>query len=409
MPESVRRGRARGLARVVVMRDTAALGRRWIARQMRRGRTGRTAEALLSRLRQRARDTSDLVRSRVDLRSDEEFLRDAYRLAVHRDADASGLSFYGAMLEDGMSREELLVRLAVSEESMNRVLAERFEIQNLRELRPDSYEVVSTSRGDTETVFTARDPGDFDWLERCILDYDYYEKPGIWTLAVDDDKRTMAAMVACLRPRRVLEIGCSSGAVLSCLRDRDIDAEGVEISAAAIRRADPHVRPRIHRGDLLDLAIERPYDLVFGLDIFEHFNPNRLDSYLLRVTELTEPGGFVFANVPTFGSDRVYGTIWQPHVPSWLDDLRDNRLFRQLEVDDDGYPLHGHLVWAGSEWWEQRFTATGLRRETDIEHALHTRFDSALRATPARMAFYVFSRDAVASRVREVIDACSGT
>lgn len=375
-------------------------------RELRQRPTGAQLRTLVSRVRKRGRGGTERVRSLVDLRSDAAFLRDAYRLTLHRDADSSGLSSYGALLRRGMSRDEVLVRLALSEESMNRVLAERFQIQNLRELRPGSYESVQTLRGGHETVFAAREPADFDWLEHCILEYDYYEKPGIWTLGIDNDKRTMAELLSCLRPHRALEVGCSSGAVISGLLDRDIDVEGVEISAAAIRQAEPRVRPRIHRGDLLDIGVNGEYDLVFGLDIFEHFNPNRLDSYIARVTDLAQPGGFVFANVPTFGEDRVYGTIWEPHIPSWIDDIGANRMFTHLEVDDDGYPMHGHLVWAGSAWWEQLFTSTGLRRETGIEQALHRRFDSVLRATPARRAFYVFSRDAAPSRVDEVIAAC---
>ena len=376
------------------------------ARKLRQAQSGDQLRALVSRVRTRGRGAAERVQSLVDLRSDDAFLRDAYRLTLQRDADPSGLSSYGALLRKGMTRDEVLVRLALSEESMNRVLAARFQIQNLRELRPDSYESVQTLRGGDEIVFAARQPADFDWLEHCILEYDYYEKPGIWTLGIDNDKRTMAELLSCLRPHRVLEVGCSSGAVISGLLDRDIDAEGVEISAAAIRQAEPRVRPRIHRGDLLDVGVGGGYDLVFGLDIFEHFNPNRLDTYIARVTELTQPGGFVFANVPTFGEDRVYGTIWEPHIPSWIDDISANRLFKHLQVDDDGYPMHGHLVWAGSPWWEQLFTSTGLRRETDIEQALHARFDTVLRATPARRAFYVFSRDASPSRIEQIVDAC---
>lgn len=362
----------------------------------------------MGRVRRRLKGTAKELRARVDLRSDEQFVDDAYRLVLRRPADASGLASYSAMLRSGAAtRDELLVRLAVSEESMNRVLSDAFVLQNLIELRPDRYQRVPTTDGKVVTVFDVGAPTDLDWLERSILEYDYYEKPGIWTLGIDSDKRRMAEMISCLRPSRVLEIGCSSGAVLSCLRERGVDAEGVEISAAAIRRADAAVRARIHRGDLLSASLERPYDVVFGLDIFEHFNPNRLDEYIARVVGLTEPGGLVFANVPTWGPDRVYGTIWAPYLQSWIDDLAANRLFRQIEVDDEGYPLHGHLVWAGSAWWEERFAVAGLRRETGIEQALHARFDADLRATPARLAFYVFSRDASDARVAQAIDGCA--
>jgi hypothetical protein len=89
-----------------------------------------------------------------------------------------------------------------------------------------------------------------------------------------------------------------------------------------------------------------------------------------------------------------------------MDDVVANRLFRHIEVDDKGYPVLGHLVWAGSEWWEERFAAAGLHREPDVERALHRRFDAELEETSARKAFYVFSRDADAPRVQEIIAAC---
>jgi SAM-dependent methyltransferase len=349
------------------------------------------------------------TRLHIDTRSDDAFIDDAYKLALGRPADKSGTAFYGGMLRSGLARDRVLWLIAMSEESVNRRLAETFVMQDLRELRPEQYEQAVTTDGRTVPVFTVRTGDDLDWLEHSILEHGYYEKPGIWTLGVDEDKRRMAEMLALFRPQRCLEIGCSSGAVVSGLRASGVAAEGIEISSMAIRRADAEVRPFIHCGDVLSLELAGTYELVYGLDVFEHFNPNRMDDYLNRVAALTAPGGFVFANVPTWGEDRVYGTIWAPYLPDWIEDVEANRLFRRIEVDELGYPVLGHLVWASSPWWEERFAAAGLHRQTDVEHALHRRFDAELDATPARKAFYVFSRDADTSRVRDVIKACDGS
>jgi SAM-dependent methyltransferase len=343
---------------------------------------------------------------RIDTRTNEAFIDDAYRLALGRPADKSGVSFFGEMLRSGMDRDRVLWLIAMSEESINRRLAESFVMQDLRELRPERYQDAVATDGRTVPVFAVKDDHDLDWLEAAILEHGYYEKPGIWTLGVDEDKRRMADMLALFGSAHCLEIGCSSGAVVSCLRERGVDAEGVEISAMAIRRADRSVRGSIHCGDLLSLELPRTYELVYGLDVFEHFNPNRMDAYLDRVAALTAPGGFVFANVPTWGADRVYGTIWEPYLPDWIEDVAANQLFRRLEVDERGYPVLGHLVWAGSRWWEDRFAAAGLQREPDVERALHRRFDPDLEATPARKAFYVYSRDATVDRVQAMIEAC---
>lgn len=342
----------------------------------------------------------------MDATSDEEFIDQAYRMALGRPADPSGLRFYTEMLRAGRGRAELVYLIATSEESINRKLADAFVMQDLRELRPERYRDMHATDGRIVPVFDVEDAADFDWLERAILDYGYYEKPGIWTLDVDEDKRRMAEMLSLLGPQRCIEIGCSSGAVVSCLRDRGVAAEGVEISAMAIRRAAPATREHIHHADLLTLDLPHRYDLVYGLDVFEHFNPNRLDEYLARVAAMTAPGGFMYVNVPTWGEDRVYGTIWEPYLDAWRDDVANNRLFRSIEVDSAGYPVLGHLVWAGSRWWEERFEAAGLHREPEVEIALHDRFDAQLEATPARKAFYVFSRAAAPSRVADIVRAC---
>jgi SAM-dependent methyltransferase len=345
----------------------------------------------------------------VDTRSNDDFIDNAYRLALGRPADKSGTQFYGDMLKAGTGREKVFLLIATSEESINRRLADSFVMQDLQQLRPDRYRKIGAADGRAVSVFEVEGPQDFDWLEQSILEYGYYEKPGIWTLGIDEDKRRMAELLSLFNPTRCLEIGCSSGAVLSCLYDRGISAEGIEISAMAIRRADPQIRNRIHCGDLLSLDLPATYDLVYGLDIFEHFNPNRMDAYLSRVAAMTAKGGLVFVNVPTWGADRVYGTIWDPYLPEWIEDVAANRLFRHIEVDEKGYPVLGHLVWAGSRWWEERFSAAGLRRETDVESALHRRFDASLDGTPARKAFYVFSRDAERDRVREIVSACESS
>ena len=72
-------------------------------------------------------------------------------------------------------------------------------------------------------VFNVESPADFDWLEHAIIANGYYEKPGVWVLDVDFDKRLVAEMIAAFAPAAALELGCAAGAVLQCLdahRDR---------------------------------------------------------------------------------------------------------------------------------------------------------------------------------------------
>jgi hypothetical protein len=263
-------------------------------------------------------------------------------------------------------------------------------------------------RGPDLLAFEARKPADFDWMERMILEHGYYEHEGVWDLDPGPDKLAMAEIMAALQPGRALEVGCSSGTVLAALAGLGVPAEGVEISRMALDRAAPEVRGRIHHGDLLGLSLSGGYDLLYGLDVFEHLNPNRLPDYLARAAALLADGGYLYAALPAFGDDPVFGLIFRLYVRDWFQDIYHDRPFRLLHADGKGYPLNGHLVWADSHWWVQQFERHGLRREPAIEAAVHDRYDRFFDGyAPARKAFYVFSkggrdgrRDAAIDRLR---------
>jgi SAM-dependent methyltransferase len=243
-------------------------------------------------------------------------------------------------------------------------------------------------------AFEAREPADFDWIERMILTHGYYEHEGVWDLGLGFDKQVMAEITAAFRPRRSLEIGCATGTVLHYLAGLGVPCEGVEISRMAVERAIPDVRARIHQGDLLTLPLTGPFDHIYGLDVFEHLNPNRLADYLARIVTLLDDGGYLYAALPAFGDDPVFGLLFPMYLRDWYGDVARDRSFRLLHADGKGYPLNGHLIWADSRWWVAQFERHGLRREQAIERAVHERYDHFFDGyATARKAFYVFSKN----------------
>jgi len=346
----------------------------------------------------------------TDASSDEGFLRHAYQALLLREPDPGGLRHYGRLLAGDATREQVLRQLVASDEHVNRVAADAYDLPDLRTVRPEAYEERPDRSGAGVLAFHARSPEDLDWLEQQILVNGYYDKPGIWGSEVNLDKRLMAEMIACLRPARVLDFGCASGAVLVALDELGIRAEGVELSPAAVARADPRVKGGIHVGDLLDVDLPEPYDVVCGLDVYEHLNPNRIDEYLARVADLVAPGGFAFCNIPAFGDDELFGTVFPRTLVDWDAEAAEDTVFSWLPVDAEGYPYHGHLVWAESRWWVERWARAGLRRQGDLERAMHQRYDAHLaESSPARRSFYVFSKDADEARVAELAAEIAST
>ncbi|OFW22555.1 MAG: hypothetical protein A3G21_13845 [Acidobacteria bacterium RIFCSPLOWO2_12_FULL_66_21] len=331
------------------------------------------------------------------LQSDTAFIAAAYLEILGRPADQDGLNHYRRLLRDGLGRTAVLLSLLRSEESTRRLpKAPPPPLADLRARRPDRYRTtVDRTNGETIPVFDAAVPADFDWLESAILDRGYYEQPGVWNFGVDIDKRVVAEIIAAFAPRRVIELGCAAGAVLECLDARGIAAEGIEISSMAIEKAAANVRSRIHHGDVLALDLPADYDVVFGLDVFEHLNPNRIGAYLARLCAITRDGGFLYCNIPAFGEDAVFGTVFPLYIESWERDAAAGRPFSTLHVDDLGYPIHGHLTWADARWWTARFEAAGFTREVTIERALHAKYGEYMqKRSPARRALFVFGKAA---------------
>jgi SAM-dependent methyltransferase len=321
------------------------------------------------------------------------FVDDCYRRLLGRPADPPGLDHYVGEMEGRMSPAEVVMSLATSQEYKQRILASA----SPRRRRPDRYRLaVDVSGTSPFLAFDVNDPSDFDWLEAAIIDDGYYEHVGVWSLEPDDDKRIMGELLASLRPRRALELGCSSGTVLRVLAEHGVDADGVEISRMAYDHARPDVRAHIHVGDLLELELPSDYDLVFGLDVFEHLNPNRLGQYLDALHSRLRPGGCLFANIPALGRDEVFGEVFPVYFREWQDDIAANRPFRVLHCDDEGYPMNGHLIWAHTTWWIAQFEAVGFARQPTEEMELHERFGFHFREAPARRSFYVFR--AIATR-----------
>jgi hypothetical protein len=342
--------------------------------------------------------------------SDSAYVDHTFRVILGREADRGGLEFYTGLLRQGVSRTAIFLYISQSDE-FRRSLAPSAHstLPNLVVARPERYRrTIDRTCQQSILVFERQGPEDSDWLEQAILTNGYYEKPGVWVLEVDFDKRLVAEMLAPFAPAAALELGCAAGAVLECLQDLGIEAEGIDISAMALERASERVRPRIHLGDILTLDLPKKYDLLFGLDVFEHLNPNRLEAYLARLAAVTSDDAFLFCNIPAFGEDPVFGTVFPLYVDGWKEDAAAGKPFARLHADEQGYPIHGHLIWADAAWWSAQFERAGFTREVEIERALHRKYDGYVeKRSPARKAFFVFGKAASAARRAAILERIS--
>jgi 2-polyprenyl-3-methyl-5-hydroxy-6-metoxy-1,4-benzoquinol methylase len=76
-----------------------------------------------------------------------------------------------------------------------------------------------------------------------------------------------------LQPASVLDAGCSRGYLLKSLRQRGVEAWGIDGSEDAIQNAIPESQAFCYIGSLVDPFPHPHYDLIICIDTIEHYSP----------------------------------------------------------------------------------------------------------------------------------------
>lgn len=110
--------------------------------------------------------------------------------------------------------------------------------------------------------------------------------------------------------RRVLDLGCSSGALGAGLRERGAEVAGVELDPVHAREAGARL-DRVVVGDVEAVLADAAgslgrFDCVVAADVLEHLRDPW--TALRRAVELLEPGGTVVVSLPNV---RFFEVFWQ--------------------------------------------------------------------------------------------------
>jgi cyclopropane fatty-acyl-phospholipid synthase-like methyltransferase len=165
--------------------------------------------------------------------------------------------------------------------------------------------------------------------------------------------------------RRVLDLGCATGATGAALRARrGVAVVGVELEPEYAREAG-RVLDRVHTADIAELAkapdLEERlgrFDTLIAADVLEHL----VDpwSTLRAYVELLEPGATVIVSLPNIGHWSVYAALalgtWPRRHEGIFDathlrwfTLRDaNALLRQAGLEPQRVVRRGWVLWRGS-------------------------------------------------------------
>lgn len=130
--------------------------------------------------------------------------------------------------------------------------------------------------------------------------------------------RGLARLEAFVRPARLLDVGCWTGAFVEAAASRGWTAQGIERSAWAVDRAVERGL-EVARGEIDHLCFESESMRALALcDVLEHLEDP--DAALAALVRLLEPGGALYLTVPDAGSlvARGMGQRWWSVLPMHL-------------------------------------------------------------------------------------------
>lgn len=109
----------------------------------------------------------------------------------------------------------------------------------------------------------------------------------------------------------LLDLGCSSGSFLECMRSESWKLYGVEMSREEARTAEARTGAQVFVGDVPDAPFAPDsFDIITCFDVLEHmYEPRRV---MAKVREWLKPGGIFYVQVPNIDSAerRVFASYW---------------------------------------------------------------------------------------------------
>jgi SAM-dependent methyltransferase len=325
--------------------------------------------------------------------SPDEIITGLYRGLLERDPDRLGLQDQVGSLHAGTALEHVVRSFVASPEFRARMLAAlvpTVELPDLTQVMPEHYE-TQIAQGMAMTIFVGRCDADIVEMESLIERHRYYDRFSVWTPVIEIDKEIIATIVHALGARSCFELGCFTGPVLSLLADAGGSVAGADVSHLAFAFAYPNIRDSIIYGDLLSLDIARHFDVVLCMDVLEHISPLRLDAYIDKILSILAEDGYVYMNSPMWCRDSIFGVVEEPYLEEWRT-VGDASYWRHWRCDDKGWPTHGHLVWASAAWWQRKFEAHGLVRDTTVEKVVHQHLACFFETTGSRRSLFVLRR-----------------
>lgn len=131
-----------------------------------------------------------------------------------------------------------------------------------------------------------------------------------------------------INPRTTLDAGCALGFLVEALRDRGVEAYGLDISEYAIQRVRDDIRPYCAVGSLTQ-PLSRRYDLVTCIEVLEHMPRAEGEQAITRLCAASDD--ILFSSTPLDYNEATHFNVQPPEY--WAYRFALEGFVRDLDFD----------------------------------------------------------------------------
>jgi SAM-dependent methyltransferase len=144
-------------------------------------------------------------------------------------------------------------------------------------------------------------------------------------------------LVGRIGPQTVFAVGCAKGFLVEALRDRSVQAFGLDISPYAISQVREDLRLYCWVGSALDLFPQR-YDLIVCIEVLEHLSRPDAESAVATLCRYADD--VLFSSTPDDLTEPTHVTV-QP-VEYWAELFAHHGFYREMEKAD--FIITSHII-----------------------------------------------------------------
>ena len=129
-------------------------------------------------------------------------------------------------------------------------------------------------------------------------------------------------------PETVLDAGCAMGFLVEALRDRGVEAYGIDVSEYAIGEVREDIKKFCKVGSILD-PLERQYDLIITIEVMEHLTPEEGKKAIENLCRYTDD--ILFTSTPYDFKEATHQNVQPPEY--WAEIFARNGFIRDIDYD----------------------------------------------------------------------------